>query len=74
MMAANQLTVIERFLLAVLFRVSITRTVKLDLPEVVGVPEITPLVLFRASPAGSLPLLMLQVYGLTPPLAATVAE
>ena len=40
---------------------SLTRTVKLDVPAVVGVPEITPLVAFSVKPAGKLPWMTLQV-------------
>ena len=45
------------------------KTVTEKLPELVGVPEITPLPPLIPSPAGS-PLAD-QVYGITPPLAAT---
>jgi len=34
---------------------SVTLTVKLLVPEVVGVPEITPVPLFKLSPLGSVP-------------------
>jgi hypothetical protein len=37
---------------------SLTVTVKLDVPLVVGVPEITPLLAESVNPAGRLPLLM----------------
>jgi hypothetical protein len=40
---------------------SFTSTVKLDVSAVVGVPEITPVLVFNVSPAGRLPLLMLHV-------------
>jgi hypothetical protein len=53
---------------------SVTFTVKLLVPAVVGVPEITPLDELSDRPGGRLPEAMLQVYGETPPLAVTVAE
>jgi hypothetical protein len=53
---------------------SLTPTVKLEVPAAVGVPEITPVLAFSANPAGKLPVLMLHVYGATPPLAANVCE
>jgi hypothetical protein len=48
--------------------------VKLNVPIVVGVPEITPLLLLSVSPVGSEPLAIDHVYGEVPPLAASVAE
>jgi hypothetical protein len=42
------------------------------LPLAVGVPEITPEAVARASPAGSCPDARLQVYGAAPPVAARV--
>jgi hypothetical protein len=50
---------------------SLTVTVKGKTPVAVGVPESTPVFGSMESHAG-LPL-MLQVYGVTPPLAVTVA-
>ena len=41
-------------------------TVKLNEPAVVGVPLNTPLAALRASPAGSVPVAMLQVIGVVP--------
>jgi len=49
-----------------------TRTVKLKLPEVEGVPLRTPVEVERASPAGSEPVVMDQLYGGRPPAAAKV--
>jgi len=40
---------------------SITSTVKLEMPEVLGVPVIAPLEALRLSPAGSEPLMSAQV-------------
>ena len=48
---------------------SVALTVKLEVPAVVGVPEMVPLAL-RFSPAGSEPVDTDQVYGGEPPVAA----
>jgi hypothetical protein len=48
--------------------------VKLNEPEVVGVPEIVPVVADSVSPAGSAPELRLQLYGAVPPVAVSVVE
>jgi hypothetical protein len=48
---------------------SVTRTVKVDVPAAVGVPEMTPR--FKIRPAGRLPATMLQVKGVVPPVAST---
>ena len=50
---------------------SCTCIVKLDVPAVVGVPEIVAPDKFK--PAGKLPAIRLQVYGRTPPVAVKVA-
>jgi hypothetical protein len=47
---------------------SVTLTVKVEVPPVVGVPKITPAV-FMVIPAGSVPLATLQLRGWTPPEA-----
>lgn len=52
---------------------SVTCTVKLEVPVAVGVPVIAPVAAFSVSPPGRLPLVMAQVYGDTPPAAATLA-
>jgi hypothetical protein len=52
---------------------SVTLTVVLKEPEAVGVPEMVPAA-DRVKPAGRAPELMLQVYGVVPPLAARVVE
>ena len=52
---------------------SVTCTVKLNVPEEVGVPEIVPVEAARFKPAGKDPEPMLQEYGVNPPLAARVA-
>ena len=51
---------------------SVTLTVKLLVPVPVGVPEITPVLEASASPAGKVPAEMDQVYGVVPPVAASV--
>jgi hypothetical protein len=54
----------------------VTWTVKLDVtgdvPTAVGVPPITPVEAFRFSPAGRLPAVTDQLYGVVPPVAASV--
>ena len=50
-----------------------TRTVKLPVLGCVGVPEMAPVPALRVNPSGRL-LGILQVYGGTPPVAASVAE
>jgi hypothetical protein len=46
-------------------------TVKLNAPIAVGVPEITPLAVFKLKPVGNVPLLIDQVIGVVP-VALTV--
>jgi hypothetical protein len=58
---------------AVGFVESVTLAVKLKEPDAVGVPEIVPAD-DNVSPPGSAPELMLQLYGVVPPLAASVIE
>jgi hypothetical protein len=53
---------------------SVALTVKLYVPAVVGVPEMTPVLPDNLKPAGSAPPLIAHVYGVVPPLAASVAE
>ena len=48
-------------LVAVLLSADFTCTVKVLLPAVVGVPDMIPLLLLRLSPAGRVPVVMLQV-------------
>ena len=50
---------------------SVTLAVKLKEPAVVGVPEIVPAA-ESDRPAGKAPEVMLQLYGVVPPLAAKV--
>jgi len=53
---------------------SVTLTVKLLVPEAVGVPEIAPVDAFSVNPAGKAPALKDQEYGVVPPVAVSVAE
>jgi hypothetical protein len=64
--------VIESDRVAVLPRLSVTSTVKVDVPAVVGVPEIVSPLSVR--PAGKLPVTIDHVYGVVPPEAARLAE
>lgn len=52
---------------------SFTCTVNDDEPDAVGVPETAPLDAFSVKPAGSEPDVMLHVYGVVPPEAASPA-
>ena len=65
-------TTMLRLLVAVLLLTSCTVIVKLLVPEAVGVPVMAPLEAFRLRPAGRLPLVIDQVYGVLPPEAARV--
>jgi hypothetical protein len=40
---------------------SVTLTVKFEVPDVVGVPVIAPVLVFKLKPAGSVPTLIAQV-------------
>jgi hypothetical protein len=51
---------------------SVTFTTKEKLPDAVGVPLIWPELLI-VNPPGKVPELTVQLYGLCPPVAATVA-
>ena len=51
---------------------SATEKVKLLVPLAVGFPEITPVDAARLSPAGRVPEVRDQVYGLVPPVAFSV--
>jgi hypothetical protein len=52
--------------------VSVACTVKVYVPSVVVVPETTPLDESNVRPAGKLPLVTLNVYGVVPPVTDTV--
>jgi hypothetical protein len=73
--AAPAVTVILRLFVALSAGVlaSVTFTVNDDVPAAVGVPLICPAPL-SVKPFGKAPALSDQVYGVAPPLAATVAE
>jgi len=58
----------------VLFAASVTCTVNDTVPAVIGVPEITPVEAARVSPAGRVPALTVQLYGVVPPVACSVVE
>jgi len=68
------LTVIERSFCTVRDPLSVTRTVKSEVPAVVGVPVIAPVDPFNVNPAGGLPTTVAHVYGVVPPAATKVAE
>jgi hypothetical protein len=53
---------------------SLTVTLTVKLPLAVGVPETTPVVAPRVSPAGKLPPVIDQVNGAVPPLIWRVLE
>ena len=53
---------------------SVTVTVKFDVPLAVGVPEITPVAGARVKPVGKAPAVIDHVYPGVPPLASTVCE
>jgi hypothetical protein len=53
---------------------SATVAVMLKVPVVVGVPETMPVVAPRVSPAGRLPAVMDQIYGVVPPVACKPFE
>ena len=53
------------------FAESVTVTVKLKVPDELGVPVIAPLVALRANPDGRAPLVIAYVYGGVPPVAVS---
>src|SRR6266699_3638608 len=65
-------TVVLKLPLAVLLAASVTVTVKLKVPAVVGIPARSPFA-FIEIPAGGVPPEMLQLYGVVPPVAANVS-
>jgi hypothetical protein len=52
---------------------SVTVTVKFTVPEAVGVPEMAPVAELSTRPAGKLPVVTAQEYGVMPPVACKVA-
>jgi hypothetical protein len=67
-------TFIVYWVLAVPFNASLACIVKVSLPDVVGVPVIVPVGALSERPPGRTPLMMLYVYGETPPDAVMVWE
>jgi hypothetical protein len=67
-------TVRESALIAEIPFVSRTLTMNVDIPDLFVLPLITPVTLFRESPAGSLPDEIDQIYGDEPPVATSCAE
>jgi hypothetical protein len=63
----------EKDFVAVSWVLSVTWTVKLNVPPVVGVPVMLPPGL-KFKPPGGAPKVMAQLYGGVPPLADTVCE
>lgn len=53
---------------------SCARTVKVNAPAVVAVPEMAPVAGFSDKPGGSVPSVTLQVYGGEPPVATSDSE
>jgi hypothetical protein len=51
---------------------SVTRTVKLEVPAVVGVPDIIPVPAAKLKPAGKVPVTIDQLEGGVPPVAFKV--
>jgi len=66
--------VIERVRWSVREPLSVTRNVKLDVPEPVGVPPIAPLEAFKDKPSGNVPTETSHEYGVVPPVAIAVVE
>lgn len=64
---------IDNVCVAVRDPLSVTPTVKFEVPALVGVPLITPAV-DSDNPAGKVPVETAQVYGAVPPTAARVVE
>ena len=64
-------TKIDRALVSKRDRVSVAFTVKLNVPSVLGVPEITPVVGFSDKSGGSDPTLTVQARAPVPPVAST---
>ncbi|HEY9015970.1 MAG TPA: hypothetical protein VIM84_13025, partial [Gemmatimonadales bacterium] len=60
---------IEQDTLAVVPSSSVTRTVKVLVPALVGLPETVPVEALSVIPDGRLPLVIANVYGVTPPEA-----
>src|SRR3972149_4405203 len=70
--AGYALTVMLSAFVAMALLSSVTCTVKLDTPAVVGMPLISPVALLSVSPAGSVPTVSAHTYGVFPPAAVSV--
>ncbi len=64
----------ESAFVAVAATLSVTFAVKLEVPDVVGVPVMAPDEALRESPAGRLPDCSDHVYGVVPPVAVSATE
>jgi len=64
----------DRALDAVAPTASLTRTVKLNVPPVVGIPLMVPVLAFKLSPLGSDPVVIAQLSGGMPPVAINDVE
>src|ERR1700730_2769522 len=73
MLSAGALIVRLRDFVAVAEALSLTVTSKLNVPDVLGIPLITPVAL-RVTPEGSAPSVTAQLYGGVPPWAVNVWE
>ncbi len=71
--AGADATAMESALVAACEAASVARTVKLNVPDWLGVPESAPLVA-SVTPGGSAPEETLNLYGVVPPEALTIAE
>ena len=67
------LTVIDSVRVAVTLALSVTWMVTLVVAVTFGVPEMTPVLVLRANPDGSL-VIAFHVYGAVPPDATSVSE
>jgi hypothetical protein len=72
MMVGTVLIVIDMLLVPVPPRLSVTFTVNRYTPDVVGIPERTPVNALRVRPFGNVPAETDQLYGSVPPDAAKV--
>jgi hypothetical protein len=67
-------TPIVNCLKVLMFALSVTLIVKEELPAFIGIPEITPVLKFKASPSGSVPADTDHEYGWLPPAATSELE
>lgn len=73
MASSPAVMVMEVALVAVWVPASVILMVKLEVPAAAGVPAMTPVDAFRVRPAGRVPALTDQVYGVVPPAAVSVS-